>query len=104
MRKYYEGLSLNYDEWIVKYSPTFEANIKSYPKRILTSLYREIERLRKNPDIGKNLGSQRPWIYEIHVDIRYRLYYEIWEKKRIIYLKAFYPKNKQKSFLEGRIP
>ena len=102
---------MNCNEWIVKLDPRFESNIKCYPKRLLISLDKEIERLIKNPYIGKNLGPQRPWLWEIHVDIpartdakRFRLYYEIWERKCIIYLKAFYPKNLQRKYLTGKIP
>ena len=95
---------MNCDEWIVKYHSVFEDNLKGKSKRLLTSLDREIELLRKNPYIGKNLGPKKPWIWKINVEIRFRLYYQIWERKCIIYLLAFYPRNLQKRFLEGRIP
>jgi len=87
----------------VKTDPLFESNIKGVSRSLLRLLDRKIERLKKNPYIGKNLAPQRPWLWEMRVSSRFRLYYEIWERKCIIYLKAFYPKNLQKKYLRGKI-
>lgn len=95
---------MNCNEWIIKLDPCFESNIKGKSKRLLTSLDKKIVRLKKNPYIGNNLGPQRPWLWEIYVETRFRLYYEIRERKCIIYLKAFYPKNLQRKYLTGKIP
>ena len=103
MQKYYEDLSLNYEEWIVKKHPLFEANIKGYPKQIITSIDDIIEELKKNPYGGNNLGPQVPHKWSMHVEIRYRLYYTLRERKRIIYLLAFYPRKLQTQYLDGKL-
>ena len=94
---------MNCDEWIVKTDPLFEANLKGISNSIKRLLDKKIKRLKKNPDIGKNLGSQRPWLWETYVGSRYRLYYEIWERKDIVYLKAFYPKKLQSRYLKKKM-
>ena len=93
------------DEWIVKTDPHYESTVKGYSSRILRDLNDVIKRLKKDPYIGKNLGPQRPWLWEVYVGdpARFRLYYEIWESRRIVYLKAVYPRNLQKKFLDSRI-
>lgn len=94
---------MNCNQWIVKRSPLFESNIKGFSRSLLRVLDMKIERLKKNPYIGGNLGSRRSWLWEIYVGARFRLYYEIWERKCIIYLKAFYPKKLQKRYLQQKV-
>ena len=93
------------NEWIIKTDPNYESTVKGYSKKISKDLNNVIQKLKNDPYIGKNLGPQRPSLWEIYIGdpARFRLYYEIWESKKIVYLKAVYPRNLQKKFLNGRI-
>jgi len=91
---------VNINEWTIKIDPIFESNLRSIQRSLLETICRKVKLLKKDPYIGKNLGPQRPWLWEIYLGSRFRLCYEIWEKKRIIYLKAVYPRNLQKRYLK----
>lgn len=89
-------------KWNIKKDLLFKRNIKSISKKLLNRLFREIKRLRIDPDVGKQLRPPYSHLWEVYVN-GFRLYYEIWEKQKTILLKAFFPKRLQKRYLKGEV-
>lgn len=89
--------------WKVKLDPLFERNLKGISKQlVLEELNRKIERLKINPYIGKQLRPPYSHLWEVKV-YGFRLYYEILDRRRIILLKAFYPRKLQKRYLKREL-
>ncbi|MFQ6134407.1 MAG: type II toxin-antitoxin system RelE/ParE family toxin [Nitrososphaerales archaeon] len=90
-------------KWTIKRHPEFECNLRGIKNRsTIQKLDRRIKRLRNDPYSGKQLRPPCNHLWE-EVIGRFRLYYEIHERKQIVLLKAFYPKNLQKRYLRRRI-
>jgi len=88
--------------WRVKLDPLFEQNLRGISSQTAkTKLDMKIRDLRIDPCVGKQLPPYNH-LWEIRIDKKYRLYYEIWEKQQVILLKAFYPRRLQKRYLRRR--
>ena len=90
-------------QWKVKITDEFEKSIKGLRPFILKKIDKTISLLKQNPYVGKQLRPPYKHLWEIKINRRFRLYYEIYERQQLILLRAFYPRGLQKRYLRKRI-
>ena len=78
-------------EW--EYEKKFFKVVRKLDKSVLVKLLKQIEKIFKNPKIGKYMFANRKGQRELYVDNSFRLYYSYCEKdNRIVFLEFSHKK------------
>ena len=80
---------------ICAYTKEFLNSLKKRDKSVLSKLFKKIEQIVRNPNIGKYMCANRSGQQEVYIADAFRLYYSFNEKENIIEFCEFSHKKHQ---------
>ena len=80
---------------ICAYTKEFLNSLKKRDKSVLSKLFKKIEQIVRNPNIGKYMCANRSGQQEVYIADAFRLYYSFNEKENLIEFLEFSHKKHQ---------